>query len=271
MMVSKKRIAEYLTQYISYISVEKIESLIEIPPSNINFSYAFPTFQLARHEKKAPEVIAKELKEKFKLPEFLDQVEAVGPYINFRINKKLILNNIFQLQNEYGRINEIENKKEFKPLRIVVEYPSPNTNKPLHLGHVRNMLIGNTVSNLLKYKGHTVFQGNLNNDRGIHICKSMLAYKKWFNEQKPIIKPDHFVGKTYVKYTNEEQDNEKLIEEAMELLKLWEQKDPETRALWRKMNDWALEGFKETYEKFGISFDKEYNESNFYWKGKEKI
>ncbi len=268
-VIDKKIIAEYLSTYISYFSVDKIENLIEIPPANINYSYAFPTYQLAKYEKKNPNLIAKNLCKKLVIPEFLDSIEVVGPYINFRVKKDLILKNIFELQEDYGKIFELSKKEKFNPLRIVVEYPAPNTNKPLHLGHVRNMLIGSSVSRLLSYKGHNVFQVNLNNDRGIHICKSMVGYRHWYNNQEPDIKPDHFVGLSYVKYSMNE--NETLKKEATDILKKWEEKDPETIALWKKMNNWALEGFKETYEKFNISFDKEYNESEFYWKGKEKI
>ncbi len=270
-IVDKRLIAEFLSTYITSFSAEEIENSVEIPPSEINFSYSFPVFRLAKTEKKAPELIAENMAKTMMLPDFLEKIEANGPYLNFRIKPFLILKNIFELQEDYGRIYETLEKDEINSLRIIIEYPSPNTNKPLHLGHVRNMLIGSTISNLLNYKGHEVFQVNLNNDRGIHICKSMLAYKKWGNNQEPNKKSDHFVGDYYIKYSQEEQENENLIEEAKELLKLWEQKDPEVFELWKKMNTWAVNGFKETYKKFGISFDKEYYESDFYWKGKEKV
>ncbi|MFX1274333.1 MAG: arginine--tRNA ligase [Promethearchaeota archaeon] len=266
--INKKIIAELLKKYIKNFTIDEIESLIEIPPSNKNFNFAFPCYRLAQHEKKAPDIIAKDLELKITLPDYIDKIEADGPYINIRIKPSVILNNIFELKEEYGKISTEEKNR---PLRIVIEYPSPNTNKPLHLGHVRNMLIGSTSSNLLKYLGHKVFQVNLNNDRGIHICKSMLAYKKWGNDQVPHIKSDHFVGQFYVKYSEEEEKDESLSDEIKTMLMLWEQKDPEIRQLWEKMNNWALNGFKETYKKFNISFDKEYNESEFYWKGKEKI
>ncbi|MFX1257193.1 MAG: arginine--tRNA ligase [Promethearchaeota archaeon] len=271
-IINKKAIAKYLSNYISYFLEEQIESFIEIPPPGINFSYAFPTFRLAKYEKKAPELIAKELEKKLPLPDFLEKIEAIGSYINFRVNSYQVLKNIFKFKEDYGKLGEILENDKFKGLKIVIEYPSPNTNKPLHLGHIRNMLLGNCISNLLSYKGHRIFQVNLNNDRGIHICKSMLAYKKWGNNQEPInTKSDHYVGKFYIKYNQMEQKDEKLIDEAKDLLKLWELNDPETIALWKKMNSWAVNGFKETYDKFGISFDKEYFESDFYRKGKDKV
>lgn len=271
-IINKNTIAKYLNNYISDYSIEDLESFIEIPPSGINFSYAFPAFPLVKYKKKDPTFIAKNLEKKLILPDFLDKIEASGPYLNFRVNAQLVLENISKLQNDYGKIKEVLKKSKLNPLKIIIEYPSPNTNKPLHLGHIRNMLIGNALSNLLKYKGHNVFLVNLNNDRGIHICKNILAYKKWGNNQEPIDKKtDHFVGDFYVKYNLMEQKNKKLINEAKELLKLWEQEDPETRAIWKKLNSWALKGFKETYAKFDITFDKEYDESDFYLKGKYKV
>ncbi len=271
-IIDKKIVAEYLKTSVKNFSVEELESLIEIPPQNINYSYAFPVYRLAKFEKKSPNLIAKELKENLVLPDFLDKVEAKGPYLNFRVNTYTVLNNIYESKQDYGKIRELVEKNKFTPLRIVIEYPAPNTNKPLHLGHVRNMLLGNSLSQILKYKGHQVFQVNLNNDRGIHICKSMLAYKKWGNNEAPKEKKsDHFVGEYYIKFSQEAEKNDKLNEEAASMLKLWEQNDPDTRALWKKMNTWALDGFKETYRKFDISFDKEYYESNLYKEGKEII
>ncbi len=270
-IVDKKRIAEFLHPHIPYLSVKDIEAMIEIPPKDIDFTYALPVFQLAKQEKKPPVQIAQNLLEKFSKPDYLEQIVAKGPYLNFKVKPLIVLQNIYSLKEDYGRIRDIKNKDESEGLRIVIEYPSPNTNKPLHLGHIRNMLIGSSTSDLLSYKGHKVFQVNLNNDRGIHICKSMLAYKRLANESEPDKKPDHFVGDFYVKYNQLEQEDESIIEEAQELLKKWEEKDPQTRALWRKMNKWAFEGFQETYEKFGIEFDKQYFESDYYWKGKKIV
>jgi arginyl-tRNA synthetase len=266
-IIDSKKIAEFISSYVNYLSVNQIEELIERPPKEINYTYALPVFQLAKQERKSPHLIAKNLSEKMDIPSYLDEIEPQGPYINFRVKPFFILRNIFKFKDKYGRMREeleetIEkddkadsDKKEKS--RVVIEYPSPNTNKPLHLGHVRNMLIGSSTSNLLEYKGHKVFQVNLNNDRGIHICKSMLAYKKLGNNKKPNKKSDHFVGDFYVKYNQLEEKNENIIDEAQDLLKKWEEKDPRTRALWKKMNKWAVNGFEETYNKFDISFDKE--------------
>ncbi|MFO7795822.1 MAG: arginine--tRNA ligase [Promethearchaeati archaeon] len=269
--VDKKRIAKFISTQVPYISEEEIEAMIEIPPSEINFTYAFPVFRLAKHEKKAPQQIAKQLKENLKKPEFLEVLQSDGPYLNFRVNPLLQLDLIYSMGEDYGRVKEKFNEKDLESQRIVIEYPSPNTNKPLHLGHIRNMLIGKSTSNLLEYKGNKIFQVNLNNDRGIHICKSMLAYKKFGDKKTPNKKPDHFVGDFYVKYNQLEEKDEEIIEEVQDLLQKWEEGDPEVRALWEKMNKWAVEGFQETYETFDISFDKQYFESNYYRKGKEII
>ncbi len=268
-VIDKKAIAKVLEKYISDLGIEEIESSIEIPPPELDFTYAFPCFKLSKFFKKAPNQIAQELLDKIEQPEFIEKIEVAGPYLNFKINPKFILENIFELKNDYGRSREppeIGLKS-----RVVIEYPSPNTNKPLHFGHVRNLVLGKSLSNLLQYKGHKVFQVNLNNNRGIHICKSMLAYKKWGNNIQPDKKGDHFVGDYYVLYSNRLKEDKALAKEAQELLISWEAGDQETLDLWNKMNDWAISGFKETYAKFSIKFVKEYYESDLYLSGKEKI
>ncbi len=270
-IIDKNRIAEYLSDYLPNFSKQEIKNFIEIPPQDLNYSYAFPCFHLAKIKKKPPQQIAKELEEQLELPEYLKIIKADGPYINFIIKPQALLEQIFTLKEKYGRIYEEFGINQIIPSRIVIEYPAPNTNKPLHFGHIRNMLISRSLSSCLKYKGDIVFDVNLNNDRGIHICKSMYAYKKWGNNKEPDIKSDHFVGEFYVKYAEMEKKNGKIIEEVYDLLKLWEDNDTNTRELWKKMNFWALEGFKETYKVLNISFEKEYFESDIYWKGKEKV
>ncbi len=171
---------------------------------------------------------------------------------------------------------------------VMIEYSSPNTNKPLHLGHVRNNLLGYSLSRLLKVCGNKVVKTNIVNDRGIHICKSMLAWKKWGNGATPESlhqKGDHLVGDYYVKFDkeykaeleklreqglSEEEAEEKspLMQEAREMLRKWEAEDPEVSSLWKKMNEWVYAGFDETYKALGVDFDKIYYESNTYKVGK---
>ncbi|MFX0081663.1 MAG: arginine--tRNA ligase [Candidatus Hodarchaeota archaeon] len=270
-IIDKSTIAEFLANHITNLSLEEIEDTIEIPPPDISFSYAFPVYRLSKIEKKNPKQIAQRLAKELTSPDFIERIEAIGPYLNFKLKPSIVLENIFELKNDYGRIYEVLGEKSKKPLRIVIEYPSANTNHPLHLGHVRNILIGTSISNLLRYKKQEVFEVNLRNDRGINICKSMLAYKKWGNNQEPTKKSDHFAGDFYLKYSEMAEKDENLINEAYTLLRLWEAEDPETRILWEKMRNWALEGFEETFKNFDLKFIKEYNESDIYTKGRKII
>lgn len=271
----KKQIAVLLSDFIKEITPQEVEKLIELPPKDIDFDYSFPVFILSKVKKKSPQQIAVDLEKKLIKPEFLLKIKAVGPYLNFNINKtflaKDVLTKIFNKREEFGRI---ESKEIEHPLRIVVEYPSPNTNKPLHLGIIRNIFIGQSVSNLLRFIGNEIFEVNLYNDRGIHICKSMLAYQKWGNNKKPEdenIKSDHFVGKFYVLFNEKLQNDPDLNQEAEDLLHKWENNDPNIRAIWKMMNTWAKKGFNESFSKLDVKFDKEYFESDIYKKGKEII
>ena len=185
----------------------------------------------------------------------------------------------------------------FKPVTadsplVMIEYSSPNTNKPLHLGHVRNNLLGFSLANIMEANGNKVIKTNIVNDRGIHICKSMLAWLKWGNGVTPESsgkKGDHLIGDFYVAFDKHykaeikqlveekhmtEEEAEKaspLMAEARAMLKKWEDGDPEVRALWKKMNSWVYAGFDETYKRLGVSFDKIYYESNTYLEGKKKV
>ena len=158
--------------------------------------------------------------------------------------------------------------------RIMVEFSSPNTNKPLHLGHIRNNLLGDSVSRLLAAAGNEVIKVTLVNDRGVHICKSMYAWQQCFNGATPEstgIKGDHLVGDCYVAYSKLEKEHPEVIDAVRDMLLKWEQGDPEVRALWQKMNGWVFDGFDQTYRALGISFDKTYYEHETYLLGKELV
>ena len=221
---------------------------------------------------------------------------AVGGFLNLVIDKKawLALLNEMNLNEKFGE----KPVTEASPL-VMIEYSSPNTNKPLHLGHVRNNLLGWSLAQIMEANGNRVVKTNIVNDRGIHICKSMLAWLKFGNGETPETsgkKGDHLIGDYYVafdkhyraevaelkaKYVAEGMDEEQaekkakeespLIKEAHEMLVKWEQNDPEVRALWKKMNDWVYAGFDETYKALGVGFDKIYYESNTYLVGKKKV
>ena len=158
--------------------------------------------------------------------------------------------------------------------RVMVEFSSPNTNKPLHLGHIRNNLLGSAVSDLLKAAGHEVIKTTLVNDRGVHICKSMYAWQKRFDGATPEStgkKGDHLVGDCYVEYARMEKENPDIINDVHKMLVDWEAGDPEVRALWSTMNQWVFDGFDQTYKALGISFDKTYYEHDTYLLGKELV
>ena len=245
----------------------------------------FPYVKLAR---KAPDMVAKEIGDR--LCERMDALtgyNVVKGYLNLSVADGYWLERLREgfADERYGLFAQ----REEAP--VLIEYSSPNTNKPLHLGHVRNNLLGHSVSQILMACGHPVVQVNLVNDRGIHICKSMVAWLRYGNGETPEsahIKGDHLVGNYYVvfdKHYKEEQaeliakgvseeeaaQQAPIMLEAREMLRRWEAGDPEVRALWEKMNQWVYAGFDETYARLGIHFDKTYYESNTYLLGKSLV
>ncbi len=237
---------------------------LERPPKGIGADLALPCFALAKDRRKNPNDIAKEIAAGMKAKGLVKAIRAEGPYVNFYADWNKIGNNVLKQIMKGDRVKE---KKE----KVMVEYSAPNSNKPLHIGHLRNDSIGMAVSNILEFSGHDVTRANLINDRGVHICQAMLAYKKWGKGRKPKIKSDHFVGDFYVLYHKKLKEDKKLEEEAQKMLIKWEKGDKATRALWKKMNNWAMSGFKETYKKFGSKFDVFFLESQFYDKAKPLI
>ena len=254
----------------------------------------FPFLKISR---KKPDETAREIGEYIKQNcEAIADFNAVGGFLNLVIDKKAWI----ALLNEMNQNEKFGEKPvtEASPL-VMIEYSSPNTNKPLHLGHVRNNLLGWSLAQIMEANGNRVVKTNIVNDRGIHICKSMLAWLKFGNGETPETsgkKGDHLIGDYYVafdkhyraevaelkaKYVAEGMDEEQaekkakeespLIKEAHEMLVKWEQNDPEVRALWEKMNDWVYAGFDETYKALGVGFDKIYYESNTYLVGKKKV
>lgn len=245
-------------------------------------------FPIIRISKKSPEETGRLLGEYFlNHSEIIHSFNIIKGFLNLVIKNEVWLAELAKAQKE-SRFGYASGAKEGT---VVVEYSSPNTNKPLHLGHVRNNLLGWSVSEILKAYGHDVKKVNLVNDRGIHICKSMLAWKKTGNGETPQssgMKGDHLVGKYYVEFDrllkeekqrlmeqgmNEEEAEKKstLMEEAREMLRKWEAGDPETIQLWKMMNGWVYDGFAETYKMLGIDFDKIYYESETYLLGKKIV
>ena len=265
--------------------------------SNFQGNLTLVVFPLLKISRKKPEDTAEEIGAYLK-----EHCEAVADYNVV----KGFLNLTISTEAWVGLLNDINAQPHFgekqptedSPL-VMVEYSSPNTNKPLHLGHVRNNLLGWSLSKIMEANGNKVIKTNIVNDRGIHICKSMLAWLKWGNGETPessCKKGDHLIGDYYVAFDkhyreecaqlkaeyiaqgmDEEKAEEKakaeapLIKEAHEMLVKWEQGDPEVRALWQRMNEWVYAGFDETYKALGVSFDKIYYESNTYLEGKKKV
>src|SRR5574344_103039 len=214
-------------------------------------------------------------------PQDVGTFAAVGPYVNVKLDKASastgILKTIDAQGDDYGSFDE-SGVKPFAGRRVMVEYSSPNTNKPLHLGHMRNDALGESVSRILKKAGAEVYRVNIINNRGVHICKSMIAYKL-FHEAKGEtpetlhIKGDHFVGQCYVEFDKYSKEHPEAAQEAEDMLVQWEKGSPddELHQLWRKMNGWAIDGVKETYARTGVAFEKIYFESDTYLKGKDEI
>lgn len=273
-------------------SVDEEKIVVQTTPNPEMGDLGVPVFVFAKTLRMAPPQISAEvvkiIKEKYSdAAKNCGEFTAVGPYVNIKLNKAeqsgAILKKIFDQGEKYGSLNE--NGKPFLGGRkVMIEFSAPNTNKPLHLGHLRNDALGESVSRILKAAGAEVCKVNLVNNRGVHICKSMLAYK-WFHEEKGEtpeslgIKGDHFVGQCYVEFDRwlkGEKDKPETahpgaLAQAEEMLVKWEAGDPEVHALWKKMNDWTISGIKETYERTGVSFDRFYFESETYLKGKDEI
>ncbi len=267
---------------------------ISLQPTRKDFegTYTFVTFPFGRISKKSPEATGEEI------GSFLvDNTAEVASFNTVKGFLNLVLSENSQVEL-FGRLyNGADLSKsaafaiEKNGKTVVVEYSSPNTNKPLHLGHLRNNFLGYSVSKILEASGHDVVKVQIINDRGIHICKSMLAWLRFGDGESPEssgLKGDHLVGKYYVAFDkaykveiatlveggSSQEEAEKqapILLEAQEMLKKWERKDPEVYALWEKMNGWVYEGFNRTYERMGVNFDKLYYESETYLIGKDKI
>ena len=275
------------------------EKMVQIQKTKAGFegNFTLVVFPFLKISKKKPEDTAQEIGEWMKEHvEIVADFNVVKGFLNFVISQTawLELLNDIDADEHFGEKTATEDS----PL-VMIEYSSPNTNKPLHLGHVRNNLLGWSLAQIMAANGNKVVKTNIVNDRGIHICKSMLAWLKWGNGETPESsgkKGDHLIGDYYVLFDkhyreeiaklkeqfiaqgiDEKEAEERakaeapLIQEAHEMLVEWEQNDPEVRALWEKMNSWVYAGFDETYKKLGVSFDKIYYESQTYLKGKAKV
>ena len=283
--IQQKAAAAILALYGTEVAETSLQ--VSVTRKEFEGDYTLVTFPLLKITHSAPDATG----------------NAIGAYLTANVPEiasynsvKGFLNLSFSPVYWNETLREIAEKEDYGQLpatgrRIMVEFSSPNTNKPLHLGHIRNNLLGDSVSRILKANGNEVIKATLVNDRGVHICKSMLAWQKLFNGKTPEntgIKGDHLVGDCYVAFDKlykgevkalmdggmEEEEAKKAapsLREAHEMLVKWEQEDPEVRALWSMMNGWVFEGFAETYKALGISFDKVDRESETYLLGKELV
>ncbi len=275
---------ELYSQSLDYTDVQIMKTKKEF-----SGDYTIVLFPLLRYAKKSPQQVGKELGEVLlKSDTLFSDYEIINGYLNITIDNSYWLDFILDISQkiDYGLNLENANKQ-----KIVIEFSSPNTNKPQHLGHIRNNLLGDSLARILKANGHDVVKVNLVNDRGIHICKSMLAWQKWGEGATPKDenrKGDHFVGDYYVLfnkmfkkdieqfiekgYTEKEAEKKsEILQEAKNMLIKWEQKDEKVRHLWKTMNSWVFEGFEKTYSDLGIEFDKTYLESETYLDGKSVV
>ncbi|MES2731445.1 MAG: arginine--tRNA ligase, partial [Bacteroidota bacterium] len=268
-------------------SISDVDLVLQPTRKDFEGSHTFVTFPLGKQLRKSPQEIAQVLgqylKENSKL---ISSFNVVQGFLNLTVSDQVWLDSFSEMlvDPNFGTFPDNGQK-------VMVEFSSPNTNKPLHLGHLRNNFLGYSVSSILKANGFQVIKANLVNDRGVHICKSMLAYDRFGNGETPAsaaLKGDHLVGKYYVRFDQEykkqieelkaqgvgEEEAKKqapLIVEVQAMLLKWEQGDEETVNLWKKMNGWVYEGFAQTYQTMGVDFDITYSESQTYKLGKSVV
>ena len=299
MKIEDKLVASVLNGLKALYGQEVPEKMVQLQKTKKEFEghLTLVVFPFLKMSKKGPEQTAQEIGEYLKANEpAVAAFNVIKGFLNLTIASAtwIELLNEIQADEQYGLVQATETS----PL-VMIEYSSPNTNKPLHLGHVRNNLLGNALANIVAANGNKVVKTNIVNDRGIHICKSMLAWKKYGNGETPETsgkKGDHLVGDYYVSFDKHYKAEVKelmaqftaqgmsddeakakaeaespLMQEARDMLVKWEAGDPEVRGLWEMMNNWVYAGFDETYKKMGVSFDKIYYESNTYLEGKEKV
>jgi arginyl-tRNA synthetase len=250
------------------------ELTLQKPPKPELGDIAFPLFIYAKALRSAPQQIAQTLKERLSKRSDLPKGEVLtaGPYLNIKVDVTQLAERLYREVLSEGE--RFGSNQTLAGKRVMVEFSCPNTNKPLHLGHLRNDALGESISAILKANGAEVHKVSLINNRGIHICKSMLAYQKFANGETPEssgLKGDHLVGKYYVLFSQWEKEDPNAILEAQEMLRQWEEGNPVVMELWEKMNRWTIDGLNQTYAKTGVSFDRYYYESDTYLQGREAV
>jgi len=232
---------------------------------------AVPMFKLAKVAGRSPSMVAEELREKMPALKTVESAEVAGPYLNLRLKKTVVVKEVMAAvakdKTKYGNGKATKDK-------VMVEFVSPNTNKPLHLGHLRNAATGDAIARILEAAGFKVVRANLLNDRGIGITKAMVAYDRWGDSETPAstgMKGDHFVGKYYVMFEKMKVQHPEIETEVSETLRKWEAGDKTARALWRTMTKWCVDGQNATLKLLGVKHDKVYRESAIYKEGQKMV
>ncbi|MCS7134959.1 MAG: arginine--tRNA ligase [Candidatus Aenigmarchaeota archaeon] len=256
---------------IDFLKERKVEKFIEKPPREDYGDYACNiAFSLSKEMKKSPMDIAEDIAKKLKPIKFVEKVEVKNGYVNFFLNYKLIstyvLNEVKKMKKGYGKSNFGRGK------RVMIEFSQPNPVHPMHIGHARTTFLGDVLANIFAFSGFKVIRANYMNDVGLQVAKLVTAYKLWGNNQKPQGKADMWLWEYYVKFHEEEKINKDLESKAREMLRKFELlKDKETVELWKKVVNWCIDGFKETYRNIDVKFDVYFYESDFREKGKELV
>ncbi|WP_312419693.1 arginine--tRNA ligase [Epilithonimonas sp.] len=282
----KQNIQSKISEIIAKLyGIEAVTLEVQKNKTEFEGDFTIVIFPLVKQAKKSPDIIGNELGEEVKNQiDFVENFNVVKGFLNLKIKDQLFAEQLSEISKDFDNVKP-------KNQTVMVEYSSPNTNKPLHLGHIRNNLLGFSVAEILKADGYNVIKSQIINDRGIHICKSMLAWEKFGNGATPEstgLKGDKLVGNYYVEFDKlykseikamvadgiDEETAKKQapsIIEAQEMLLKWEQNDPEVRKLWEMMNEWVYAGFNQTYSRLGVNFDQVQYESNTYILGKDLI
>lgn len=284
-MNTKQNLQDKIKNIVKDLYQQEISLEVQQNKTEFEGDFTVVIFPLVKLAKKSPDVIGNEIGEELiSQSDLVTGYNVVKGFLNLSVNESLFIQTFQTTKENFDTI-------EPKNATVMLEYASPNTNKPLHLGHIRNILLGYSVSQILDQEGYKVIKTQIINDRGIHICKSMLAWEKFGNAETPDsseLKGDKLVGNYYVKFDQEykkqieelksqgiEEEQAKkqapIFQEAQQMLQDWEQDKPEVKELWKKMNEWVYDGFNQTYKRLGVGFDQTQYESNTYILGKDII
>ena len=254
-----------ISKQVKTITKADVFDLIEEPTILGRGDLSLPCFALSKQFPASPQEIAEDLGSKIK-SKYFSKVDVIGPYVNFHVDWNQFTKTFLgKIDSKYGKTNYGKKQK------VMIEFSNANTNKPLHIGHARNCVLGSSLANIMTAAGFNVIKTDYTGDIGLHIAKTIYAYDHWAKKKKPSEKPDHYIGDLYVMFSQKMEKDPELEEKAREVLRLWEDGDKKTRETWKKLNKWAVEGQQETFKRYGIKFDVRFSESQFDKSGKEFV